>query len=52
MVDLTLLKKLRNETQVSIADCRKALEERGNDYKKALVWIRENGLEKAEKKSR
>lgn len=51
MVDITLLKKLRNETSVSIADCRKALEESNNDYKEALGWLRKNGLEKAAKKS-
>lgn len=51
MVDIKLLKKLRNETSVSIADCRKALEETKNDYKKALDWVRKNGLEKAAKKS-
>lgn len=51
MVDLELLKKLRNETQVSIADCRKALEESNNDYKKALEWIARHGIEKADKKS-
>ena len=51
MVDLELLKKLRNETGVSLADCRKALEETKNDYKKALVWLKTAGLEKAAKKS-
>lgn len=51
MVDIELLKKLRNETSVSLADCRKALEESRNDYKKALEWLRKNGLEKAAKKS-
>lgn len=51
MVDITLLKKLRNETSVSIADCRKALEQSNNDYKKALDWLKKNGLEKAAKKS-
>jgi len=51
MVDLTLLKKLRNETLAGIADCRKALEESNNDYKKAIDWIKKNGLEKAAKKS-
>lgn len=50
VVDLELLKKLRNETQVSIADCRKALEETVNDYKKALEWLKKHGLEKAAKK--
>ena len=51
MVDIELLKKLRNETSVSLADCRKALEESANDYKKALDALRKSGLEKAAKKS-
>lgn len=51
MVDITLLKKLRNETLVSIADCRKALEESSNDYKKALGVLKKSGLEKAAKKA-
>ncbi len=48
--DISLLKKLREETQVSIADCRKALEESNNDYQKALSWLKKHGIEKAEKK--
>lgn len=51
VIDITLLKQLRNETGVSIADCRKALEESNNDYKKALEWLKKHGIEKAEKKS-
>jgi elongation factor Ts len=51
MADIALLKKLRNETLVSIADCRKALDESNNDYKKALEILRKSGLEKAAKKS-
>ena len=50
-VDITLLKQLRNETSVSLSDCRKALEETNNDYKKALEWLKKHGLEKAAKKS-
>jgi elongation factor Ts len=49
--DIQLLKKLRNETSASIADCRVALEESENDYKKALEWLKKRGLEKADKKS-
>lgn len=49
-VNLQQLKKLREETSVSIADCRKALEESGGDYQKALEWLRKHGIEKAEKK--
>jgi len=51
MVDIALLKKLRNESQVSLADCRKALEESNNDYKQAINWLQKHGIEKAEKKS-
>src|SRR3989338_6938375 len=50
-IDMKLLKQLRLETSVSIADCRKALEESKNDYKKALDWVCKNGLEKAAKKA-
>jgi elongation factor Ts len=50
-IDLTLLKKLREETGISIADCRRALEENENDYDKALEWLRKHGIEKAEKKA-
>ena len=51
MVDIDILKKLRNETQAGIADCRIALEETKGNYKKALEWIRAKGLERAAKKS-
>ncbi len=49
--DIKLLKKIREESGTGIADCRKALEESGNDYKKALLWIKKHGIEKAAKKS-
>ncbi len=48
--DVTLLKKLREETGAGIADCRMALEESDNDYKKALEWLKKHGIEKASKK--
>ena len=50
-VSLEDLKKLRSETQASVSDCRKALEESGGDYKKALKWLKKRGIEKAEKKA-
>src|SRR3990167_9921272 len=49
--DLILLKQLRTETGISIADCRKALEETDNEYERAVKWLAKNGIEKAEKKS-
>lgn len=51
MINLQDLKRLRNETQVSIADCRRALEESNGDYQKSLVWLKKHGIEKAEKKA-
>lgn len=50
-IDVKLIKQLRDETQASIADCRKALEETNGDYKKALDWLKNHGMEKAEKKA-
>jgi elongation factor Ts len=50
-INLNDLKKLRNETSASIADCRAALEESKGDYKKALAWIKKREQEKAEKKA-
>lgn len=51
MVDIALLKQLRNETGVSITDCRKALEETDNNLDKARQWLKKHGLEKASKKA-
>ena len=50
MIDIELVKKLREETQASIADCRIALEDSDGDYKKARVWLAKRGAEIAEKK--
>ncbi len=50
MIGVDQIKKLREETQASIADCRIALEESSGDYKKALVWLAKRGVEIAEKK--
>lgn len=50
-VNLELLKKLRNGTGISIADCRKALEESSNDINKAKEWLQKHGIEKAAKKA-
>lgn len=49
-INLNDLKKLRDETQASIADCRNALEESKGDYKTALANLRKKGIEKAAKK--
>jgi elongation factor Ts len=51
MVDVKLIKKLRDQTQASVADCRKALEETNSNFEKALEWLKKRGIEKAEKKA-
>lgn len=50
-IDLKQLKKLRDETSASIADCRRALDESDGDYKKALEWLKKRSAEIAAKKS-
>lgn len=49
-MDIKLIKQLRDETGVSIADIKRALEESKNDTKKAKELLREWGLKKAAKK--
>lgn len=51
MADVNQIKKLRDETQASIADCRVALEESNGDYEKAIEWLKKKGIERAEKKA-
>lgn len=50
-IDLKTLKKLRDVTSASIADCRRALDEANGDYDNALTWLKKHSIEKAEKKS-
>ncbi len=49
-IDVKLIKKLREETKASIADCRMALEESKGEIEKAKEWLKERGLQKAGKK--
>lgn len=51
MVDLSLIKKLREETGCGIADCNKALAACGDDLKDSIDWLRKKGLSSAAKKS-
>lgn len=48
--DIKVLKKLREETQASVADIKIALEESKGDHDKALEWLTKHGIEKAGKK--
>jgi len=51
MATVNDIKKLRQETNAGIMDCRKALEESKGDLKKAAEWLRKKGIEKADKKA-
>lgn len=50
-IDIKLIKQLREETQVSIADCTKALTDAKGDYEKAIQILKKRGIERAEKKA-
>lgn len=51
MSNVDLIKKLREQTGVSLAECRKALEQAGGDLDKALVEVRSKAGSMAAKKS-
>ncbi len=50
-INIEAIKKLRDETGASIADCRIVIEESKGDSKKALDLLRARGFERAAKKS-
>ena len=45
------IKVLRKSTGAGILDCRSALQETGNDFEKAVDFLREKGLAAASKRS-
>jgi elongation factor Ts len=49
-VPIELIKRLREATQVSLADCKSALEEAGGDFEKAVEVLRKRGTLKARAK--
>jgi elongation factor Ts len=51
MISIEQIKQLREETAVSMAECRKALEEAKGDIEKAKEVLRKRGQELAGKKS-
>jgi elongation factor Ts len=50
-VDMTLVKKLREETGIGILECKKAIAESNNNFEKAAEILRKKGFEKAKSKS-
>jgi len=47
---MELIKKLRERSGAGMADCKKALDEAGNDLEKALEILRKKGIAKAAKR--
>jgi len=47
---LEQIKKLRLETKAGVLDCRQALKDSGNDFKKAKEWLRKKGMAVVAKK--
>ena len=50
-IPIELVKNLRAETGAGVLDCRKALEETGGDFDKAVELLRKKGLVAAAKKA-
>ncbi|MGE0632111.1 MAG: translation elongation factor Ts [Pseudobdellovibrionaceae bacterium] len=50
-ITATLVKELREKTSAGMLDCKKALEETGGDFEKAIEWLRVKGLSSAAKKA-
>jgi elongation factor Ts len=50
-VDIFQVKRLKELTGVGLTDAKKALEESGGDFDKALAAMRKKGLTKAEKRT-
>lgn len=44
------IKKLREQTGAGVMDAKKALEESNGDFDKAVAWVKQKGLDRAEKK--
>jgi elongation factor Ts len=47
----TAIQKLREETGAGVMDCKKALEEAGDNFELAKELIEKKGIAKAEKKA-
>jgi elongation factor Ts len=50
-IDMSLVKKLREQTGVGILECKKAIGEANNDFEKAVELLRKKGFEKAKSKA-
>ena len=48
---IELIKELRDRTGAGMMDCKRALEANDSDVEKAIDWLRENGIAKAQAKA-
>jgi elongation factor Ts len=49
-ISMEEIKKLREETEAPVVECRAALENSNGDMTKAKEWLKAKGLERAAKK--
>lgn len=50
-ISAKMVKELREKTGAGMMDCKKALQAADGDEKKAIAWLREKGLSKAQKRA-
>lgn len=50
-ISAAMVRDLREKTNAGMMDCKKALEENGGDFEKAIDWLRKKGLSSAAKKA-
>ena len=50
-ISAQMVKELREKTGAGMMDCKKALQESDGDAQKAVSWLREKGLSKAQKRA-
>ena len=50
-ISASQVKDLREKTGVGMMECKKALTENDGDMEKAIVWLRERGMSRAQKKA-
>ncbi|RWZ60463.1 elongation factor Ts [Halobacillus fulvus] len=50
-INAKMVKELREKTGAGMMDCKKALTETDGDMEKAMEWLREKGISKAQKKA-
>ena len=50
-ISASMVRELREKTNAGMMDCKKALEENGGDFEKAIDWLRTKGLSSAAKKA-